>query len=264
VTDSALSAHRRRRVVLSGLAVLAVYVVVAAATGRLVPGRARPLFDGFTPPPTYHWVNPPPEFKAGNPKALAGKQDFDLGPDAAEQLEAATDDAQVLLTFSKSGVPAHAGDTGLTIAIDPVDPKKLSPLPPGVRTDGNAYKVTMTYRPSGDAAPPFSKPGNVFISYPTSADRIEYSADGKTWEEVKATRVGSNLQLGAVFTKAGYYEAAGPPTGKQQKKSGGGAAKGLFIMGGLAVVIFSPLAVVWIRRRPAPKKGKGKSPRRRK
>jgi len=267
VSDATLSGVRRRRVAVSGLLVLAAYVVVAAATGRLVPGRARPLYDGFTPPPTYHWVNPPADFKAGNPKALAGKQDFDLGPNAAGQLEAATDDAQVLLTFSKSAVPAHASDSGLTIAIDPLDPEKLSPLPPGVRTDGNAYKVTMTYRPSGDAAPAFAQPGNIFISYPTSADRIEYSADGKTWEELKATRVGSNLQLGAVFTKAGYYEAAGPPTGTQQKKSGGGGAgKGFFIMGGLAVVIFSPLAIVWIRRRPGakPKKGKGGSAKRRK
>jgi hypothetical protein len=255
----------RRRVVLSGLALVLAYVVVAALTGRLVPGRARPLFDGFTPPPTYRWVNPPPEFKAGNPKALAGKQDFDLGPNAAEQLEAATDDAQVLLTFSKSSVPPHGSDTGLTITIDPLDPKKLSPLPPGVRVDGNAYKVSMAYRPSGDAAAAFSAPGNIFISYPTSADRIEYSADGKTWETIKATRVGSNLQLGAVFSKAGYYEAAGPPNGNQQKKSGGGAAKGLFIMGGIAILIFSPLAVVWIRRRPVPakKKGRGKPAKRR-
>ena len=251
----------------SGVALLAAYVVVAAVTGRLVPGRARPLFDGFTPQPTYHWVNPPPEFKAGNPKALSGKQDFDLGAEAAEQIEAATDDAQLLITFTKSGVGAHGNDTALTIAIDPLDPKKLSALAPGVRTDGNAYKVTMTYRPSGDTAAAFAKPGNIFMAYPTSADRIEYSADGKTWEEIKATRVGSQLQLGAEFSKAGYYEAAGPPNGTQQKKSGGGAAKGLLIMGGLAVLIFSPLVVVWIRRRPAPKgkrrgQGGGRSKRR--
>jgi hypothetical protein len=257
VSDATLSGARRRRVAVSGLLVLAAYVLVAAATGRLVPGRARPLYDGFTPPAPYRWVSPPAEFKAGNSKALAGKQDFDLSPEATDSLEAATDDAQALITFSKSGVPAHASDSALTIAIDPLDPKKLSPLPPGVRTDGNAYKVTMTYRPSGDPAPALSKAGNIFLTYPSSADRIEYSTDGKTWETIKATRVGSQLQLGAEFTKPGYYEAAGPPNGTQQKKSGSGAAKGLFIMGGLAIVIFSPLAIVWIRRRPAPRpKGK--------
>lgn len=247
-----LPTQRRRRTVLSGLVFVAVYVAVAALTGRLMPGRARPLFDGYTPPPTYRWVDPPPDFRAGNPKPLSGKQDFDLGPNAAQQLEAATDDAQLLITFSKAGVPAHANDTGLTIAIEPLDPKKLSPLPVGARTDGNAYKVTMTYRPSGDAATALSQAGNVFISYPAAADRIEYSADGKAWEEVKATRVGSNLQLGGQFTRAGYYEAAGPPNGASQKKSGGGAGSGLRVMGGLAVLIFSPLAVVWIRRKPAP------------
>lgn len=64
-----------------------------------------------------------------------------------------------------------------------------------------------------------------------------------------------------MFSKAGCYEAAGPPNGARQNKSGGGAGKGLLIMGGMAVVIFSPLVVVWIRRKPAPKgrkRGKGK------
>jgi hypothetical protein len=254
---------RQRRVVASGLMLLVVYVVVAAATGHLMPGRTRPLFDGFTPPPQYRWVNPPPLFKRANQKALSGSMDFDLGPNGANQLEGATDDAQLLVTFSRAGVPAHGNDTGLTMRVEPLDPQKLSPLPTGVRTDGNAYKVTMEYRPSGAELAALTQAGNVFISYPSSADRIAYSPDGKTWTVTKATRVGTNLQLGAEFTKAGYYEAAGPPDGSQSKSGGGGATKGLLIMGGLAVLIFSPLAVVWIRRRPVPK-GKGKATKRRK
>ncbi|HZQ85009.1 MAG TPA: hypothetical protein VFA83_09240 [Acidimicrobiales bacterium] len=250
---------RQRRVVASGLIVLVVYVVAAAATGHLVPGRTRPLFDGFTPPPQYRWVNPPAVFKAGNQKALSGSMDFDLGPNGANQLEGATDDAQLLVTFTRASVPAHGNDTGLTMRVEPLDPEKLSALPAGVRTDGNAYKVSMLYKPSGAALDALTQAGNIFISYPSSADRIAYSPDGKTWTLTKGTRVGTNLQLGGEFTKAGYYEAAGPPDGSQKKSSGGGATNGLLIMGCLAVLIFSPLAVVWIRRRPTAKgKGKGK------
>ena len=256
----------RRRVVASGLVVLVAYVLAAAGTGHLRPGRARPLFDGFTPQPTYRWVNPPPEFKAGNPTALSGKQDVDLGPDGPNQITAATDDAQVLLTFTKPAIAAHAGDTGMTVAIQPLDPKKLSPLPSNVREDGNAYKIVMSYRPSGDPVPGLSQPGNIFLTYPTSADRIEFSPDGKTWQSIKATRVGNNLQLGGDFSKPGFYEAAGLPNASQQKKSGGGATTGLLIMGGIAVVIFSPLAILFIRRRPSgggTRKGKGKPSKRR-
>ena len=255
----------QRRVVASGLVALVVYAVVAAVTGHLMPGRARPLFDGFTPPAAYRWVKPPAEFKAGNQKALPGSFDVDLGPNGANQITAATDDAQILMNFTKAAIPPHGGDTGLTVHIDVLDPAKLSPLPPGVRTDGNAYKVTMTYKPSGASLDALTQPGNIFVTYPTSADRIAYSVDGKTWQLTKATRVGSNLQLGGEFTNAGYYEAAGPPNGKQQKKSGGGATTGLLIMGGLALLIFSPLVVVWIRRRPGAKpKGKGSAAKRQK
>jgi hypothetical protein len=160
----------------------------------------------------------------------------------------------VLLTFVKTAVPPHTGDTGLTVAIQPLDPKKLSPPPSTVRVDGNAYKIVMTYRPSGDAMPGLTQPGNMFISYPTSADRIEYSPDGKAWQEIKATRVGNNLQLGGDFTKPGYYAAAGPPNGAQHKKSGGSSTRGPLVMGGIAVLIFSPLAILFFRRRPGARK----------
>jgi hypothetical protein len=210
-------------------------------------------------------VKPPPEFKAGNPPALSGKQDLDLGPSGPNQMEAATDDAQVLLTFTKAAVPPHPGDTGLTVAIQPLDPKTLSPPPSTVRVDGNAYKLLMTYRPSGDPVPGLTQPGNMFLSYPTSADRIVFSPDGKAWQQIKATRVGNNLQLGGDFTKPGYYEAAGPPNAGTQKKSGGGATRGVLIMGGIAVLVFSPLAILFLRRRPATggKKPKGKAGRNR-
>ena len=146
----------------------------------------------------------------------------------------------MLLTFTKDAVPPHANDTGLTVAIQPLDPKKS-----GAAAVGHPCRRQRVQ--GGDDLPALgrlrhraTKPGNVFIAYPTSSDRIEFSPDGKAWQEIKATRVGSNLQLGAEFTKPGYYEAAGPPTGSQDKKSGGGATTGLLIMGGIAVLIFSP------------------------
>ena len=257
---------RTRRVVTVGLVVTAAYVVATMATGQLRPGRARPLFDGFTPPPAYRWVNPPPEFRSGNQKALSGKltPPADLGPAGPTQLEAATDDAQVLITFSKTGVPPAPGATGATVEITALDPASLGPLPHGIRVDGNGYKVAMGYLPSGASIPALVQPGNIFLSYPTTADRIEYSPDGKAWQSLSAQQVGNNLQLGAVFTKAGYYEAAAPGSAPLTKRSGsGGLTTGLLIMAAVAFVIFTPLIVLFVRRRPGKTPQKKRGPKKR-
>ena len=132
-----------------------------------------------------------------------------------------------------------------------------------MRADGNAYDVVMTYRPSPAPVPAFTQPGNIFVSYPTTADRIEYSPDGKAWQALSAQQVGSNLQLGAVFTRPGYYMAAGQGGRPLTKRSsgGGGIVTGLLIMAAVAFVIFTPLIVLFVRRRPGktpPKKGKPK------
>ena len=50
-----------------GAALVALYVVMAAATATWAPGRLRPLFDGFgSHPGQYNWVNPPREYVDGN------------------------------------------------------------------------------------------------------------------------------------------------------------------------------------------------------
>ena len=56
----------RRRSVVLAVAVLATYVVALAFTVALRDDHVRPLYDGFSTPAAYRWVDPPPFFESGN------------------------------------------------------------------------------------------------------------------------------------------------------------------------------------------------------
>ncbi len=56
----------RRRSLVLGAIVVGAYLVVLAVTVGLRDDHVRPLYDGFTPPPSYRWVDPPSFFSSGN------------------------------------------------------------------------------------------------------------------------------------------------------------------------------------------------------
>src|SRR5207237_1931826 len=94
-----------------GVAIAALYVLVAQLSfrGGLVP--TRPLYDGTGPPPRYRWVNPPPELAQGNIAPSSGTGSTPIGPKNTPAYNLNTDDGQASIIFPPDGIQPMAGQT---------------------------------------------------------------------------------------------------------------------------------------------------------
>jgi hypothetical protein len=249
-------AHRHFRV---GAWLVAAYVAAAIATTTWSPGAVRPLFDGFgSHPGQYYWVEPPKEFAEGNQKPEAAQAGIVLeGPDGSGPASASPPDGQVLVTVVPKAVPPRPPDEAATVDARPVDAATLAPLPAGLRAEGNAYRIAVTYRPSGTVLDKLSEPGVVGLTSAAPADILLFSPDGKAWQRRDATPLQQGLGLTGVFDEVGYYLAAaeGPP---REAASGGGVPVVVFILGALVPLALAGL-LLGRRSRPATS-GKGRRP----
>ena len=87
----------------------------------------------------------------------------------------------------------------------PLDPKKLAKPPGDMRGDGNAYRVEMTYQPSGAPVGQTTTSGNVIMIVPDEAKEMLYSVDGKSWDPLPTHMLGDPNTVGSAFNKPGYY-----------------------------------------------------------
>src|ERR1700716_1265936 len=115
-------------------ALLVVAVCAAVAMGLLA---GAPLFDGLAPPPAYRWVRPPPELRSGSKPPASGSAPAapPAGGSGAAVVSTADDQAQVSL--SAGAFPPAAGQTGLGVAIQPLDPVQVPCPPAGTAIEGN-------------------------------------------------------------------------------------------------------------------------------
>jgi hypothetical protein len=197
-----------------GLALALVYVLVAAGHARLgpvPPGRARPLFDGFAPPPPYNWVKPPKEFASGNQVPTPSSFDVALGPAGSVVSGGSSQDGQVIFSMPAGSIAAHPPDTKVKVDITPLDPATLPPPPPGVAADGNAYRVAFSYQPSGTAVNALASPSDVFFVVPQPASALLFSGDGTAWEPLPARPAADPTQVGGAASRPGFYLAVAPP-----------------------------------------------------
>jgi hypothetical protein len=199
---------RRGRV---GIVIAVAYVLTTAATLQLTTHRIRPLYEGFTPPPPYNWVNPPSEFRAGNQKPPSITGSVRLTPTGSAQGAVNTDDAQLSLNLPAGAFAAHPPDVSVAIRITPLDPAGLGPLPPGLVADGNAYRVEATYTPSNKASGTLAKPGDIFLTVPQRAISMLFSPDGKAWQGFPTGDGATSTSAAATFDRPGYFLAASPP-----------------------------------------------------
>ena len=236
----------KRTAVLGGAAVL-VYVGVLAVTGLVGNHTVRPLFDAIGPPPAYRWVKPPPDFAAGNQRPKSNDNTFGLGADDLPPA-ASSEDSQFVFNFEKGAIGAHDTDR-LLAHIDAVDPDTLGPLPPKQFADGNAYRLNLTYQPSGQPAV-VAKPGSLLLTVPVPATAVVYSQDGKAWRTL-TSRNASATAIGAELPGPGYYLAVSPDVISSASK-GGGAGRLLLPIAITVVVAGGLVAVPLVRRRNRP------------
>ena len=232
-----------------GILLAAAYagVLVVTATGHPV----RPLYDGAGFSLPYRWVKAPWYVGSYNvtPKPSLTVIPFENG--ASTLSGVSSEDSQLVLNLPKGAIPARAGDTGVLASLTPVDPKKMAAQPPeGLRPNGNAYRVELSYMPSKEAVPSVAVPGNVVMVVPDDADSILYSASGKGWEKLDSHLLGDPTSVGSTFEKAGYYLGTTtlPEYKNPNKKSNQQTLGAVFVTVALALTV-GLFAVAGRRRR---------------
>ncbi len=200
----------RSRAALIGVGLALAYVAIVGITLGLHPGRVRPLYEGFTPPSTYHWVNPPHLFAAANQRPTVTHATVKLGPNGSVATGISTDDAQLVLGMAAGAVARHGSDTSVAVTITPLDPATLAPVPSPYRANGNAYRVAMTYQPSGVAVTRLAGAGAsmVLIVPEVGHQLFTTTASHGPWTSVVAHSIPpTDLTLGATMRAPGYYLA---------------------------------------------------------
>ena len=177
-------AARRRRPVLIGLGLATAYAVVCLATLRVTGHDVRPLFEGVGPSSPYQWVNPPKEFATGNVTPKSSSTDIELQANGSQAAGLLSSDSQLVVNLNAGAVPPKAGDNRVTVTFVPLDPAKLGRLTPPLRPNGNAYRVEMSYKPSGDPVPTLTAPGDLLLIVPEPADTVLFSPDGRAWKQL--------------------------------------------------------------------------------
>ena len=234
----------------TGIVLIGVYLVVAAATALWAPGGLRPLFDGFGSHPGYNWVNPPREFAEGNLPPESSKTDVQFDASGSLPISSGPNDGQALAALVPKAVAPHPPDESATLTLTPVDAGTLGPLPAGLRAEGNAYRVAIEYQPSGVAVTELAEPGTVGLTAAAPADTLLYSTDGRVWEKQVGQPIPNGNGLTAQLRLTGYYLAASPGPPRPLGGSGSGSGAVLLVVAGLAVAA----AVAWLllsKRRPA-------------
>jgi hypothetical protein len=238
----------------AGLALGAVYVAVLALTagGR----RALPLYDGFAPPPRYQWVNPPAPFVAGNRVPGPKRTEVTLGSGGSAQEGFSSDDGQLVLNLPAGAIPAAGPAAGAAVTITPIDPATLAPLPGGASADGNAYRVDITYVPTGPAVTALGAPGSALLTVPQTPDKLFGSPDGQAWTQIELVPV-DNSRLSFRVSTPGYVLAsAAPVTSISVPRSSHDVGRTLAAAGATLVLAgclyLGPIAVRRLRGRRSP------------
>ena len=245
----------------AGLALL--YVVVAAVTAQVSSRPVLPLFDGFAPPTPYAWVNPPPERAGDNVPPKPVEREVPLPPDGVAATNASTDDAQAIVGLDKGSVPASPAETGVKVRIIPGDAGALGPLPAGLRAVSNAYRVEISYLPSGTTVTRLATKGTVALTAGDTGDRMLFSADGQTWQEVAFRPYGQDHGVFTELEAPGWFVVAssGVATAAGDGDGSDALRAVLLVLAGVVPVIGAIVVV----RLPAPAAavpGSGRAPSR--
>lgn len=228
-----------RRILRTGAWVLAAYVVVAVATTWWSPGGMRPLFDGFgSHPGEYLWVDPPRQFAERNRPPEPAQATLRLAADGSAPGTATPPDGQALAQLQSKAVAPHPPDESARLDLIPVAAGTLGALPRGLEPQGNVYRITLTYQPSGAAVEQLGVPGTVGLTSAAPATALLYSTDGEVWQRKESSPLARGNGLTGVLEAPGYYLAAGPESADDDP---GGIPVIVYVLGAAV-----PLGLAWL------------------
>lgn len=189
----------------TGAVLAALYAVVVVVTGVATDRPVRPLFDAIGGAFPYKWVDPPWYVGSTNIKPGPSTTEIVFENGTSPLVGVNSEDAQIVLNLPQGAIPPNGGDTSVRATFTPLDPKKLGDTPGDMRPDGNAYRVEMSYQPSGQPVRSTTTSGNVVMIVPDEAERMLFSLDGKSWDELPTQMLGDPTTVGSTFNKPGYY-----------------------------------------------------------
>jgi hypothetical protein len=246
----------RRRGAAWGVLLVGLYLAAGALTVRATGHGIRPLFDGFGPPPRYQWVAPPKAFAAGNKVPRPSRDDIALDAGGSRAGGVTSADGQLVLNLPAGAVPPGVAGATASVAITPVDPATLAPLPDGRTPDGNAYRVDLAAGQPPLPVASLAKPGSAQLTVPLPAATVFSSPDGQAWQAVESFPV-DNIRVSVRLPGGGYYLASAAPvavttdTGSSSDASRTLAVAGATVVLALTLVL-SPGLVRRVRRRGSP------------
>lgn len=192
-----------------GLGLAGLYLLAAVVTLVLSDRPFRPLFDGLTPPMPYRWVNPPREVARDNQQPGSSSRELPFGPEGSPFVSVTPEDGQAILLLEAKAVPPHPPDTALAVSVTPVDALTLGPLPEKMSPQSNAYRLELSYRPSGPPVPATDLVAGVTTSISLvgagGSDALLFSPDGQAWEPRPTMPLGFGHGLETPFVGPGYY-----------------------------------------------------------
>jgi len=221
-----------------------LYVVAALVTIGTTSHPLRPLYEGIGPSAPYRWVHPPPAFKATNTPPVAVTESFDLTPSGSQEEPGGSGDGQLALTLPAGAMPASAGHSTVLLAVTPMDPAKLGPVPAGLFPDGNAYLVTAFYEPGHVAIPAAAQPIDAVVRTPVSSVALLTSTDGKTWTRIPDQHIPTQAAVSTSFTTFGYLLAVANVV-VVAPGSSSGTSLVLPVGLGIAALLLLGAAVIW-------------------
>lgn len=195
----------------AGWGALAAAVYLGAALLSAAAGlRLLPIYDGLDEHPPYRWVRPPVGgLDAGAP--AGARQVVPVGLHGSERTAVATADGQAVALLPAGALTASPGDDGVAVELRPLDPGGLGDPPPGMRFEGNAYRLTGRSGSAGRPAP-LRLPAVVTLRYPAHADTLLWWRAGR-WEPMPTGAVPPAQELYADVTTWGTVVAAAPDPG---------------------------------------------------
>ena len=168
----------------------------------------------------------------------------------------ATGDVQFTIVAERGMAPPNDDDARVVLEAKPLDPATTGALPDDLEPQGNVYRLSARYDPSGRALRRFSAPSQVILAYPAQPGAHQkhtllFSADGTRWEPLKSTDVPNLQQVGADIEAPGYVVVAAPPPvgiAPSPTDGGGGIPVAVWVVIGSVVLIGLGLATRFLSR----------------
>jgi len=164
-----------------------------------------------------------------------------------------TRDDQFFVAFREGAVRPSAGQTSVRIQVTPVDPAALGPRPQGLQPIGKAYRLQVSYAPSGRPVESFAGEVKAGFRYSLAASAslsdlsLVYARDGRSWTRLDTAATPSVREATGRIPGPGYLLLATSPAATVIGDTPGGRLRVLALALGAGLVLV--VVVVVLRRR---------------